>query len=341
MQSHFLNTCHPVRLIWTLPYSKVKLLTDFDTIPMYDTVNLWLSKEKAGDTDLFSKPELHLTGITEYKREGYISHSGHYRNYKVNISEAGISFKGSIAKNQLNDNYQTLTRGDSQRAFEKMKDELHIPIDRAKVTRIDFAQNFIVKHPPEAYYNYLGDCTHYHRLMQPNSLYYNNGLRKILFYNKIAQGKKIGMPVPVIFQGKNILRYELSHNTRLPYQFNMPEITTSHLYNELFYMGMVNRWVQQYEAINKLKIFTPKIENPMTATQSQKILFAALVSQVGQNEVLQMVEQWHSQSLYTSDREYFRAKGQIKVMMKKVSGEHNELITELDKKVRAVKLNYR
>jgi hypothetical protein len=129
---------------------------------MYDTVNLWLPVERAG-IDLLAQIPQYLSGITEHcKEDGQLYISGILgSNYKVNISPQGISFKGSLAKYFLPDNFHTLTRSDSERAIEKMADEIHLPMKQAKVTRIDFAQNFIVKYPPEAYYNYLGDCQHY------------------------------------------------------------------------------------------------------------------------------------------------------------------------------------
>lgn len=308
---------------------------------MYDTIRLFLPKERVSETNLLTQTPLYLSGITEHKQDERISISGQLRNCKVNISEQGISVKGSIAKYFLNDNFQTLTRSDTQRAFQMMADEIHLPMEQAVVRRVDFAQNFITKYIPETYYNSLGDCQHYSRMTYQQSIAYQNSLRYKTFYNKISEGKSRGVPIPEIWKGANVLRYEMRYTKRLPSQFNMPEVTASVLWNEIFYMGMVERWVQEYEAINKLTIFTPDIKKPMTAAQSQKILFAALVSQTGQNEVMEMVEQWHKQNLYSTNREYFRAKKDIKQMMKKLPEGQNELITELNKNVREVKMFYR
>ena len=150
---------------------------------MYDTINLWLPMDKAGSFDL-SKTLQSLTGITEHTRDdGQVYVSGYLNNYKVNISGQGVSLKGSLAKYFLPDNFHTLTRSDSARAFEMMADELYLPIQKAKVNRIDFAQNFLMNFEPEAYYNFLGECQYYNRQPQSKSLYYTNGLRQKLFYN--------------------------------------------------------------------------------------------------------------------------------------------------------------
>ena len=156
---------------------------------MYDTINLWLSIDKAGGFDV-SKTLQSLSGVTEHTRDdGQVYVSGYLKNYRVNISGQGVSLKGSLAKYFLPDNFHTLTRSDSARAFEMMSDELCLPIQKAKVNRIDFAQNFLMIYEPEAYYPYLGDCQYYQRQPTSNSLYYSNTLRQKLFYNKIAEGK--------------------------------------------------------------------------------------------------------------------------------------------------------
>ena len=122
---------------------------------MYDTINLWLPIDKAGSFD-FSKTMKNLSNVTEHTRDdGQIYASGYLKNYKVNLSEQGVSLKGSIAKYFLPDNFHTLTRSDSARAFEMMSDELYLPIQEAKVSRIDFAQNFMMEYDPQAYYSFF------------------------------------------------------------------------------------------------------------------------------------------------------------------------------------------
>jgi hypothetical protein len=173
---------------------------------MYDTIHLWLPIDRAGAFDI-GKVSEPLTGFTEHQKEDgrvYIS-GGLESTYKVNISEQGISLKGSLAKYFLPDNLHTLTRSDSARAIEKMADELCLPIDRAKVTRIDFAQNFLMKYEPEAYYPYLGESQYFKRLTQPKAVYWSNGNRTKLVYNKVAEAKKKGTTLPDVWIGQNVI----------------------------------------------------------------------------------------------------------------------------------------
>lgn len=215
---------------------------------MLDTINNWLSSERAGISNLPAHVEPYLKHITEHKNElgqNYIT-GMLGSNYKAAVSVSGISLKGSLAKYFLIDNFHTLTRADCQRAIEKMSDELHLPIDKAIIRRIDLAQNFIMKYEPETYYNYLGQCPHFKRFIQPNSVYYNNGKKTMIFYNKIAEGKTKGLIIPEVWHGQHVLRYEMRFEKRLPEQFNMPEINGSTLYAEKFYMELIKRWVEGY-----------------------------------------------------------------------------------------------
>lgn len=309
---------------------------------MFDTVNLWLSKERSGEIDLLKKIPLYLSGITEHKKDEQVYLSGQFGNYKVNVSEHGISLKGSIAKYFLPDNYHTLTRGDSQRAFEMIADELHLPIDRAKVTRIDLAQNFIVKYSPEAYYSYLGDCVHYKRLVQPQSLYYSNGLRTKLFYNKIAEGKKQGLPIPGIWQGANVLRYEFRFTSRLPYQFNLPEVTPKVLFDESFYIALVKRWVQEYEAINKLHLINFNLTEMKSPKDFLRQMALMKIKEIGQNNAMKLVEDLRAKHVFDNPEYYSRLKAEIKKLCKTPEfTSSSELVEELNKKVSEAKVFYR
>lgn len=310
---------------------------------MYDTVNLWLPIDRAGETDLLTQIPLHLSGITQHsKQDGQVYISGQLGNYRVNISEQGISLKGSIAKYFLNDNYQTLTRSDTQRAFEMMADEIHLPVDRAKVTRVDLAQNFTMKYAPETYYNYLGDCVHYKRLMQPQSLYYSNRQRIKLFYNKIAEGKKSGLPLPEIWNGANVLRYEIRFTSRLPHQFNLPEVTASVLVDESFYIALVKRWVQEYESINKLHLINFKLSDMNSPKDFFRQMALMKIKEIGQVNAIKLVEDLRAKHAFEKSEYYSRLKRDIKNLCKEPAlTSSSELVEELNKKVNATKHFYR
>jgi hypothetical protein len=309
---------------------------------MYDTTNLWLPKDQAGHFDL-EKTLQRLSGITEHTKEDGQSYvSGYLKNYKVSLSGQGLSLKGSLAKYFLPDNFHTLTRSDSARAFEMMADELCLPIQKSILTRIDFAQNFLMDFEPEAYYGFLGECQYYNRLPQSKSLYYSNGLRQKVFYNKIAEGKSKGLILPEVWNGQNVLRYEMRFTSRLSKQFNQAEITASSLSDEKFYMAVFDKWLAEYEAINKLHSINFNLSDMNSPKDFWKQLNLMAVKMIGQDKIMQEVENLRHQKAFDKPEYYSRLKNEIRELCKTPElTASSELVAELDKKIRSSKRYYR
>lgn len=310
---------------------------------MYDSVNLWLGIEQVGINNLLAHAESHFSNLTEHTTpDGQFYLSGYLHNYKVNISATGISFKGSLAKYYLGDNLHTLTRSDSQRAIEKLSDEIRLPIDRAKVTRIDIAQNFLMKHEPKLYYSFLGTSQYYKRIEQPDSLYYNNGMRTKLFYNKVAEAKAKGVNLPEVLTGQNCLRYEMRFSKRLPKQFNRPEVTAGILYDEQFYMMAVKKWHQEYNSIQKLREINLNFDNMKTPKDFFRQLQLFAVHEIGQDKLLQAVDQMRLKGTFDKPEYYSRLRKELKQLYNTPEQTaSSELITELDKKIDQACKHYR
>lgn len=280
-----------------------------------------------------------LTGITEHtKDDGQIYVSGYLNNYKVSISGQGVSLKGSLAKYFLPDNFHTLTRSDSARAFEMMADELHLPIHKAKVNRIDFSQNFIMDFEPQAYYNFLGECQYYERQPQSKSLYYTNTLRQKLFYNKIAEGKAKGLKLPDVWKGQNVLRYEMRFTSRLPKQFNQSEIAASRLSDEKFYVALFDKWLAEYEAINKLHSINFNLSDMNSPKDFWKQVSLMAINMIGQDNIMMEIENLRHQKAFDKPEYYSRLKKEIKELCKTPEmTSASDLVAELDKKIKSSK----
>lgn len=310
---------------------------------MFDTVNLWLSIDRAGGFDV-SQVLQNLTRYTEHQtNDGQVYFSGCLgSNYKVSLSGQGVSLKGSLAKYFLPDNFHTLTRSDTARAFEKLADELHLPIDRATVSRFDFAQNFLMDYEPEAYYLYLGECQYYHRLTQAKSLYYSNGMRQKVFYNKIAEGRAKKMMLPDVWSGQNVLRYEMRFTSRLPKQFNLPELTATTLADEKFYMGLFDRWQAEYDAINKIQTINFNLSSMNSPKDFWKQINLMAIQAIGQEKIMQEVETLRARNAFDKPEYYSRLKKEIRELCKTPDlTTSSELVAELDKKIKGAKRYYR
>ena len=165
-------------------------------------------------------------------------------------------------------------------------------------------------------------------------------MRTKIFYNKIAEGKAKGQIIPPIWANKHILRYELRYTSRLPYQFNKTKIQAQNLYNEGFYIGMVERWIKEYETIHKNNSILDKMNIKQIETPKDFMYQMALlqIKEIGIQKTLESIEQLKAQNQFKHKEYYSRLKADIKKLCKNEAlTEGSNLITELDKKVKQVK----
>ena len=303
---------------------------------MYDTLTLWHRGACMELAPLLSRVAEHQRGQSYYV-------TGDLKNLNVVLTDTGVSIKGSLAKYFLDDNMKTLNRGDSQRAIEALCDTLHLPLHLAKITRADIAHNFIMKHPPAVYYPYLGDCHHFKRFAKATSLYYENGNKTKLFYDKIAEVKYRGIQVHDILQNQNLLRFELRFMQRLDKTFNVEEVTAQMLYDETFYMAMIDRWVNEYKTINKITKMAFK-ENVQLEPKDfmNQFYLQTILSSGGQTQLFELVEEARRRGQFKRPEYASRTKAMIKDLCQLDSlTEPSELIQELDSKIKQVQTYYR
>jgi hypothetical protein len=307
---------------------------------MYDSVYLWIGIEEVAGGDALACLT-YLDDVTEHQRGSQFYYSGWIRNYKVNVSDTGISLKGSLAKFHLDDNIKTLNRGDTERAIEKLSDEIHLPVKSAKVTRMDSAQNMLMRYEPEAYYKYLGDCQYYQRLIQPQAVYYNNSQRVKLFYNKVAEAKKKRVSIPEVVNGQNLLRFELRFTSRLSKQFKN-EVRAFHLSDERFYIELVNRWILEYQNIQKHKLININHNDMNSPKDFWKQGNLHWIKLIGQDTAMRMVDDMRARQVFEKAEYYSRLKKEIRELCSQPDvTETSELIAELDNKISRVKMYYR
>ena len=244
-------------------------------------------------------------------------------------------FEGSISKYYLGDNIKSIGRSDTQRAIEHLSDTLQVNFIDSQVKRVDAGLSIDTQHPPKAYYSLFGVSERYTRNTYKGSLYYRLGQREKIFYNKLADAKAKGMFIPDFLANKNLFRYELRYKRKLDQQFNKAEILASDLYNEDFYMNLLDNWYKEYLNINKMatsQINPDEIKTPSDFT-NHILKSAILASGIDISEHLeQQMNQAKAIGVFEpKDRKYYtRTKAMVNKMLS--SGIQSELIQELDTK---------
>lgn len=309
---------------------------------MYDTVNFWIDGLMVG-VDPFTIAQ-YLTDHTEHNSARGYSISGRAGDYLVNAFETGISLKGSLPKFLLPDNIHTLNRAGARDAIQKLSDTIHLPINLAKVTRVDVSTVLPMSREPFEYYPLLGNKPRFERLQATkDTLYYNTNKKQLIFYNKIAEAKAKGVKIPVGFEDTNLLRVEARFLSRLPQQLKQPVITGATLTDEEFYTEMVKHWGNEYFSINKLKsVSMMDTTNIKTPKEGAAALFSMMLQEKGQGFINSYISDLKAKNTYPDPKYYTRLKDELnRLIVASTATDQHELINELDKAVKEIVLNCR
>jgi len=315
---------------------------------MFDNIDLELLQNDVLTTDFLSETINYFDVTGEHNFTGEYVISGRLNDcFKISVSERKISIKdASLCKWFLGNNFETLQRKDVQHAIEKLSDTLHLPIDKAKVTRIDVAQNFILKYPVQVYYNHLGEMAYSKRVPvidernKTEGLYYyqNNKRGLSLFYNKVKEQKNKRQPIPGLYEHQNVLRYEQRHKNNLSKTFNVEYVTASMLYDESFYKTVINMWGANYKAIKKILNRNKLNFKDMDITTKKELYDIALLEYIhnsgGELAMIEQINEMQKMSKLTR-KQAFDLRQHVKDTCKLTIGSEslNETIYELDKKV--------
>ena len=303
---------------------------------MYDTVNFRLLQSEVGGVDFLAETPCYLENVGEHNYNGEIVITGSLKGLKISLNRYLIKIKdGSLCKWHLGDNFQTLGRGDTQRAIENLSDTLHIPMSKATVTRLDVAQNFITQYSPEVYFNHLGILKHAIRLQEPHGVYYCLQGGRLCFYDKNREQKSNKKTIPELYVGRNVIRYEQRYTNRIASRLKVDKVTGAMLYDEAFYTILLDRWEETYKAIQKINDISLNFQVMKTKQQLYKMGVLSLIEQVGGQ--LQIIEQINEKQKRgeLSKKQAFDLRQVINEACKIREGliVPNEAILELDKKV--------
>ena len=135
---------------------------------MFDTIGFKMAKSDVFRGRFYDKITPILNSYSEHNFNGRYVVMGNLGNLKVVVSDEKLKITGSLCKWYLGNNYKTLTRRDTQQAIEKLSDTLNLPMSDASVTRIDIADNIILRNPIDVYFNHLGLLRYFKRLEEPS-----------------------------------------------------------------------------------------------------------------------------------------------------------------------------
>lgn len=301
-----------------------------------DTINFKLGIEKVGKIKLLEYVPQFLQDVSTHSYEnGNISISGKLKNLKVSVSENAITIKnGSLTKWYLDNNLRIMTMRDIKQAIIKLSDTVHLPMNKADVISFHFGKNIITEHETSLYLPYLGSNGRYIRLEQPKGLNYKITGRELSFYDKISEMKKRNDFIPPLYEGKNVIRYEKRYERNLTKYFNREMILAETLYEEQFYVSIINDWYNDYLNIQKQKKIKPDMTTIKTKEQMKMLGVLTLVKDLGGKlAALQDLKERQSKGELTKKQAHDLKQLIEKSQTLKFQLIESDLIIELDKKM--------
>ena len=305
---------------------------------MYDKVKFWVMRTRATpDVSKFlDKAKDQIDHET-----GEVCTFGSLEGLKVTIYTGGISIIGSLAKFLYPNNVYPLNRHSTAQAIEKLSDSLHLSVEAATVSGLEFGQAFVMKYPVESYLSKLGNMPkllRYH--FDVGTLYYKpRGKQQpkvFAFYDKKADAMAKGMALPVGFKDANLLKYEMRLNGRLPQQMGVPEVTASTLSESGFYRQMVKRYQDSYFSISKQnKIKTDVMSEIKTVSDAFDVLVARLINQSDQTQIAAFLEELKEAKVFEDRINYTRLRKKIQAVAAKAGVTvSDDLVKELDDEIK-------
>jgi hypothetical protein len=305
---------------------------------MYDTVKLsysLLDNIVPKDSEVFNN----LVNITEsidvHTQSNWIT--GKAKNMVIRRNANSITVQGSLPKYQYGNNLQTLQRADTGLIIEELSDLISTDLSKARLQRVDFSTNIITEHKPQYYYRFLGHLTRFYRHSDNSSLYYNQGCKKLLFYDKIKDAKAKQMPIPKQYQNKNVLRYEMRLLKQVK-KFFKRDVLANDLINKQLYNYLLDKWYEYYKEIEKQKSKINIMSNQITSPKDfDKQLLIGLVQSLGYSHIDDVIEQMKTMKVFNQKEYYSRLKSKYR-RLSKVDISDEDVISEIDMKINEVVL---
>ena len=306
------------------------------TIMCYDKVGLWLSREFAKHDMKKMAERLNLGKVSEDIKTGIVTMSGTMKGMSLYIKPNGISVIGSLPKFLYDDNIHPLTRKTTREAITTLSESLGFDMGNALLTGLESGMNFPVSNPVSDYLSRLGELDRMLRYkFSASTLYYKPKGRKkpkvLCFYDKIADAKSKGMPIPVGFEDTNILKYELRLKGRLSHQLGVDNITASTLSERAFYKILIGLYQSYYRAIYKQKQTISDMSNIKTPNDALKYRLGRFLNEGEQGVIEEFINELKENETF-ADRKYYTI---VKTKLKEAAdmaggGLEDELIKELD-----------
>ncbi|HTB52665.1 MAG TPA: hypothetical protein VK718_07810 [Ferruginibacter sp.] len=258
-----------------------------------------------------------------------------------------IRFKGtymavnvSLPKFRHGNNIEPLKHSDIQTVLSDIELVLGVSVLDAYLSRVDIAQNIIMEHDCQCYFDELLMKGNYKQQdYKPGVNFFNTEIG-LHFYDKLKENaRKARATVPDEFLGKNILRYEFRNVKHISELFNRHKIvkgnvTVGHLLDKKVYNHLVRLSYSHYLKIIKGKVLIPSRELLNPSDFKDFLAYKGIIACGGEERVRKTVQTNRKNNFYANSAQPHRILEMIdKVTKNGYLGVENPLIQELNNKI--------
>ena len=257
---------------------------------------------------------------------------GKIKGYTVIADDYYLKGKGSLSKFYQGHNIHCIDLEEMKLVIEEMSDLLHLPIQKAKPTRIDISNSLCLEKTANTYFNLFSNKPRYYKSEEPNGVYYKTGAKKKVysFYNKT---KEAGL------KGINLLRAELRiKDIAQTLKIQPNKLTFKRIgANEMNHL--INLWLKHYYSINKISEVA-NFDKIKTVPQLKDFVFTKEINDPTSNGYLQAILKTNKANGITDRFQHRRLNDAIKKAQKGKFSKAHPLIKELDHKIEAMAAVY-
>jgi hypothetical protein len=224
-------------------------------------------KDKEKDKDMIDKVILnHPSGadikdrIENVIQKDTSTFSGKIGNMKIRQNIGGVWIEGSIAKYLQGENITALTRKDGVKpAIEKLEADTGLDLRQAVVCGLECGGSIILKEKPHEYLRLFGMASRMKRKVvdtqggiETADYYTETGAYKFTAYDKLKEARKRKMPIPPLFENRNVLRLEYKITKRKGIVSTFGKDLNAHdLYDHDIYRRLQALFYEAYKRIGK------------------------------------------------------------------------------------------
>jgi hypothetical protein len=239
--------------------------------------------------------------------EGEILRSRHkVHGMEIRFRGTYMAVNVSLPKFRYGNNIEPLKHADIRSVLSDIESVLGVSVLDAYLSRVDIAQNIIMEHDCQCYFDQLLMKGNYKQQdYKPGVNFFNTEIG-VYFYDKLKENaRKYRAIVPDEFIGKNIIRNEFRIKKHLSELFNRHNIakgnvTVGHLLDKKVYNHLVRLSYSHYLKITKGKVLIPSSELLNPSDFKDFLAFKGIIACGGETRVRKTVQTSRKNNLYAN-----------------------------------------